>query len=81
MLLVIEVGPRSKRHWSSADREAFIEAVGAVRHRIIALMSTCPIGSPEYRALSDLMEAVNAAGRFLDLKWTHPGGNQFQEKR
>lgn len=74
------MGRQSKRYWSAADREAFIGAVVAVRHRIIALMSTCPIGSPEYRALSNLMDAVNAAGRFLDLKWTHPGGNQFQGK-
>lgn len=73
------MGRRSKRYWSSADQEAFIEAVGATRHRIRALMSHCPIGSPEYRALSNLMEAVNAAGVFLDLRWTKPGGNQFQD--
>lgn len=69
---------RSARHWSNADQEAFVQAVCSIRHTIINLLSHCPIGSPEYRALSDLMEAVNTAGVFLELRWTRPGGNQFQ---
>lgn len=74
---VIEMVRGAKRHWGPADREAFILAVGSIRHSIITLMSRCPIGTPEYRALSELMDAVNAAGAFLDLRWTRPGGNQF----
>lgn len=70
---------RPKRHWGEMERVAFVTVVEAARRGIISLNGRAPIGSPEYRALSDLLDAVNSAGVFLDLRWTKPGGNQFLE--
>lgn len=68
---------RTKRHWGDAQRQQFTSTVEAARGNIVQLLAKAPIGSPEYRALSDLIDAVHAAGVFLDLRWTKPGSSQF----
>ena len=70
---------RSQRHWGEMERVAFVAVMETTRRGIISLNGRAPIGSLEYRALSDLLDAVNATGVFSDLWCTKPGCNQFQE--
>ena len=56
---------RHKRYFGPNDSKALLKAIGACREACLSAKRNAPIGGPEYRAVSRLMDEIDLVAEVL----------------